>query len=519
MVQDDPSVEPRPRARRDVQFAFWLIWSTSLVVKVAIAVLLAPFGDEAFYWQESRVLAWSYTDLPPATALTIRLGETVFGHHEFGMRSVFLLLGALIPLAIRRLGAETFDARTGALAGMGWMLLPLGATLGVLALPDVPLTFAAVVALLALCRALRDDRLRDWLMLGFALSLAWVTHYRAAMLVLAGLAVFVGSRAGRACWRRPGLWLALALGLAGLVPLVVFNVQHAWRAASFQLVERHPWQFQADALVQPLEQAVVTTPLLYALLLAALWQCWRRRGEAAHWAVFAWSGIVFVVGYFLLGLFADDVRFRVHWPLPGYVPALVALPVVIGGARRWLVPALALAAFGSVVALGYLALATRPAPAMLLAHVKAFPENFVGWREAGALTREHVAAVRRDAPDALLVADNFLLAAELDYQLDGARPVYVLDHKLNAKHGRAPQLALWARDEAALAATPGRPVLLVVEESAGRDRDKKEWIDGLCGRIAGMQLIERVKLYDGRKQFAWYRGQVPAPGDAACPGR
>lgn len=519
-MQGDPSVERNDGARRDAAFAFWTIWAVSLAIKAWIAMTLAPFGDEAFYWQESRALAWSYADLPPLTAWLIRLGEAVFGHGEFGMRSAFLALGAAIPLLVYRLGARTFDARAGALAGIAWMLLPLGATLGVLALPDVPLTFAAVLALGALVRALERDGLADWLVLGGALALAWLSHYRAAMLLPAGLAVFAASAFGRPAWRRPGLWLALALGVAGLAPLVVFNAQHHWSGATFQLVERHPWRFQPDALAQPLEQALVATPLLYALMLYALWACWRRRNDAAHWAVFAWSGAVLVGGYFVFGLFADDVRFRVHWPLPGYVPALVALPVVLElrrrGIRYLFTAALALAAAGSAVALGYLAAAAQPALAGKLADVKAFPEHFVGWREAAARTRVHLDALRAEQADVALVADNFLLAAELDFRFDGSETVYSLDHKLNTKHGRASQLALWRRDEAALRERPGRAVLLVVEESAGRERDKPEWLASLCRRVAALEPVERLTMYGGRKVFAWYRGRVPAPGEGGC---
>ncbi|HJU38216.1 MAG TPA: 4-amino-4-deoxy-L-arabinose transferase, partial [Tahibacter sp.] len=108
--------------------------------------------------------------------------------------------------------------------------------------------------------------------------------------------------------------------------------------------------------------------------------------------------------------------------------------------------------------------------------------------------------------------------AELDFRFDGRDAVYSLDHKLNAKHGRAPQLALWRRDEAALARMPGRAVLLVVEESAGRERDRPAWVASLCRRVAALEPLERVSLYDGRKVFVWYRGRVPREGEVACAG-
>jgi len=50
------------------QTAFWVAWTVLLVIKLALAATLAPFGDEAWYWQESRHLALGYSDLPPATA-------------------------------------------------------------------------------------------------------------------------------------------------------------------------------------------------------------------------------------------------------------------------------------------------------------------------------------------------------------------------------------------------------------------------------------------------------------------
>jgi hypothetical protein len=58
------------------------------------------------------------------------------------------------------------------------------------------------------------------------------------------------------------------------MPTLWFNAQHDWAGLRFQFVERHPWSFHADALVQPLEQALVCTPLFYGLLLWAMWQVW-----------------------------------------------------------------------------------------------------------------------------------------------------------------------------------------------------------------------------------------------------
>ena len=494
---------------------FVMVFVILLLIKLAIAMTLAPFGDEAFYWQESRHLAWGYSDLPPLTAWLIRLGESVAGHGLFGMRWPFLLLGSALPWLVVAFARRLFDGCAGWQAGLLCLALPLAGSLGVLALPDVPLTVATMLALFALVRAMDDNHLCDWLLLGAALAVCWLTHYRAAMPMLAGLLLFVFTPCGRAQWRRGGFWLAMAVAALGLVPMLISNWQQQGAGLAFQLVERNPWQFHVDALVQPLEQAVACTPLLYVLLLWAAWQCWRRREEGGSWDLLAIVSLTFIVVYFVAGLFADDLRFRAHWPLPGYLPLLAALPALLRplyarrGWRIFVIVAFTLTALGQLIGMAYLGLAAAPGGARLLAGVKAFPSNFVGWEESGALARD----LLQQQPGAVLVADNFMLAAELDFQLNNRVPVYVLDNPLNVIHGRAPQLAIWQRNESALhAAHAGAPMLLAVGETALRERDRPGWLGSVCARIDQPQPLQRLDLYNGRTRIAFYVGQVPAEG-------
>lgn len=482
---------------------FLIMFVVALVFKVVIAATLSPFGDEAFYWQESLAPAWGYSDLPPLTAWLIGLSESVFGHGRLAMRLPFLIIGAALPWQVgaiaRRLSGEPARWQAATFS----LLLPLVGSLGVLALPDVPLTFAIVLATQGLLAALETNRTRDWCLLGAGLGLAWATHYRAAMPMLAGLLFLLATPRGRRQWKRPGLWLAMIVASLGLIPLVIYNIGARGAGVAFQLVERNPWRFHADALVQPLEQMVACTPLAWAVLMWALWRSWRRREEAPFDVVVIVAGS-FVVLYFLLGLFADDIRFRAHWPLPGYVLLCAVLPSLLAHAgRAWRRVALAgfvIAGFGLLVGLGYLGVAASSSGPRALAGVKAFPSNFTGWRESSDAVRAQLA---RD-PSALVVADNFMLAAELRFALGSAQVVYSLDSPANTKHGRAPQLATWGLDEAGLAKHAGRRVLLVVDETSLREREKRDWIASICSRVDVVRPVMRLDLFDGRRRFAIY---------------
>ena len=496
--------------------AFWSLLFVTAVTKLLLAANLSLFVDEAFYWQEGRHLAWTYSDLPPLTAWLIRTGETLFGHSTLAIRSLFIVMALLIAVVVRSISTRHFGTRVGWQAGCWALVLPLLASFGVLALPDVPLTLLSLLAVDALDRF--ADQPRRWplaVVLGIWLGLAWLTHYRAAMLWAAGLVFLLATRRGRRLWMMPGLWIASAIGVLGLLPLLFGNHVIGVDAMRFQLLDRHPWAFHADALIQPVEQALVTTPALYLLLLAALIAVWRlglrRETSSAPWDVVAAVASSFLIGYFVLGLFADNQRLRVHWPLPGYLVLLVVLPDLLNRwvrrwpAMRWVTWFSAVGAVaGTVMVYAYFFAATTTVGASALSRYKIFPDHFVGWNEAATTTRSLL--TRPDLANVIVVADNFMLAAELDFALDGSRRVYSLDHSLNAKHGRSAQLKFWRRDEAGLALQAGRRVLLVVEESAGRERERAAWLNSLCGRVDQLMPLTRLDLYGGAKQFAWYEG-------------
>jgi hypothetical protein len=165
-----------------------------------------------------------------------------------------------------------------------------------------------------------------------------------------------------------------------------------------------------------------------------------------------------------------------------------------------------LAGLGLAAGLGYLGLAASPRGATVLAGMKAFPTNFTGWRESAAAVRTRLAA----RPDDLVVADNFMLAAELRFALGASRTVYSLDSPLNVKHGRAPQLAAWGLDEAGLAPHGGRRILLVVDESKLHDAEARPWLGSVCARVDVVRPLERVEAFGRRRSFALYEGRARA---------
>jgi 4-amino-4-deoxy-L-arabinose transferase-like glycosyltransferase len=506
-----------------LRHAFLATWGLLLAAKLWLVLTLQPFGDEAFYWWEGQHPAWAYSDLPGLTAWLTRLGTELAGDTAFGLRWPFLLLGALIPWLVVRIAARWFGAEAGWRAGLLALPLPLMLPLGVLALPDVPLTFAALLCLDACAALLRRVDAGAALRLALGLAMGALAHYRFAP-ILAGLALGFLLAGGARRLGDPRVLAALAAGAAAWLPLLRYNLGSEAVGLRFQLLDRHPWSYNPLGLLQPVGQALAASPLLYALCLWALWRAvrhWRRGTSSADrqpWGLVLGMAGLLTLLYAGLAPFADRARVSFHWPLPAYLALLPILPALLDErlgrrARRWEAAARRLAWAVTLAVFAWLAAAASPFATARLAGTQLYPDNFLGWREIAAEVRPRLDGRTH------LVADNFMLAAELALALDRAAPVYSLDHLHNRKHGRARQLADWGYDEAALLRLPaGSPVLLVVEDSAILDaRMREAWRHRLCRLFTDITARQAVTLAGGAKRFSIYTARTRPAAAADCP--
>ncbi|GAB3513828.1 glycosyltransferase family 39 protein [Pseudoxanthomonas daejeonensis] len=503
-------MEAEHRARR----AFIAWWTLACVLKLVVAVRLPLFVDEAFYWQEGRHLASAYSDLPGMTAWLVRLGEVLGGEHPLALRMPFLVMGALLPWWVARIGRRWFGAIPGWRAGTLAVLLPLLGMLGVLALPDVPLAFATVLCLHAGARLLHQVTPFAALELALGLALGALSHYRFAGVVVVGAAVILWLPQGRRLLRDPRVLLALVVGLLAWLPLLLWNLENGEAGLRFQLLDRHPWTLHAGGLAFLALQALVVTPLLaWAMLQAAFLTGWKRRPARPQWRFLALFGSIVLAGLFVLGFFADSERVSFHWPVPAYLALLPAAAMMLEGwPVGWRRLAWATAAVGLLAALAWCLAVASPALRQEAAGSKHYPRNFAGWEPLATAVREELAAM---PPDTRLLVDDFKIGAELGFAL-GDPHIAVLDHPLNHAHGRAPQLRLW---DLHVGDPPATPALLVL---APGDLPFRQWLQHyhrLCETLGPLPLVRSVLVDHGAQRFLLVRlppaSQAP-PYPGAC---
>lgn len=196
------------RGEQRAYVTFLVLWVLVTTTKVLLASQLPLFVDEAFYWQEGQHLAAAYSDLPGLTAWLTRLGVEVAGNHRLGVRLPFLIMGAALPWMVAGICKRWFGVRMGWRAGSLALLMPLSATLGILAVPDVPMAIAALLCLDAGARLLRGVGAGGALLLAGGLLIGALSHYRFIGVIGVGFIAMMLLPEGRRVLRDPRVWIA-----------------------------------------------------------------------------------------------------------------------------------------------------------------------------------------------------------------------------------------------------------------------------------------------------------------------
>jgi undecaprenyl-diphosphatase len=420
-------------------YTAWAIAFAFVVLRVLFIGSIQLAADEAYYWEWSRNLDWSYYDQGPMLAWVIRAGTALLGVNEWGVRlgALFTGLGvsACYIFFARRLGRPAL-APWLVLAGNAMLLFSVG---GVLMMHDSLAGFFWCLALVAAWRAVEEDG-RWWVLAGLAGGAGVLSKYTAVLLMPCLLLACVSHPSLRVHLKRPWFWLGLGLGglLAGY-PILRWNIQQGWPSLQHvaSLGGADGSRVSLVSLPEFLaSQFGLVTPLLFFLVLAAWSWAWRRREEDGprgrlRWLLWCCSAPVFAL------FLALSFRSRVegNWPAPAYLAALPLAAWRLGELgrlesrlSRWALGlALALTAgVYSQAAWGWMPLPVAEAPRLDGSF------RLQGWRElAGRVAQERAAL----GPRAFVGCRTYQNAAELGFYLpDHAQPLIVQKGRINHQY-------------------------------------------------------------------------------------
>jgi hypothetical protein len=115
--------------------------------------------------------------------------------------------------------------------------------------------------------------------------------------------------------KNPGPYLAAALSLTGLIPVILWNANHQWATFTFNLASRHaPPAFGIRHAVDYLAgQAIALSPVVLILAVPVMTGSILhvRSGNRKAWLLPAFLSAVPLLGFFVLSFFT---KVGLHWP-------------------------------------------------------------------------------------------------------------------------------------------------------------------------------------------------------------
>lgn len=496
-----------------------------LVLKLLLASLLDLYSDEVFYWQASAYPALAYSDLPFMTALLAGIGSSLDSGNPFAVRLLFIALGTALPALIYWLALPITNQKQALEAAGLCLCLPLAGFLGLLAVPDVPLLVFGILAVGNFDRALRTNNIRSWMAVGLFVALGLSTHYRFFLYPFAAFLFLVCFKPARIQFKNPRLWIAVVIASIGLFPILWFNLSNQLSSASFYFYERHPWEFQVSGLLHLFKQAGLSTPPLYLAFIVTLISVFKfaRNGNQSA-ALLLSVSLSNLAVYALLAPWTDATSTSIHWPLSGYLPLLVFLPLSLRTIFQWaenkwnrtsakrIVAAIPAIGFsGTLIALIGVGSQAFQLPLQNILGTGILSNKMAGWQEFSEVTQHLISREFGDS-NPVIVTDNYYTAAQVEFA-GISRDVYTLDNDKAIRDGRITQYRLWQKDSAALNSEVGRPVLYINEDSTLNIPDKHQLLEQMCKQVNQIEPIEELSLFNGDKRFSFYKTGILRDGN------
>jgi len=482
------TASPLDRTPADRVFLLSLLITT--IIRAVLAAIMPLTGDEAYFvvWGEHPALG--YYDHTPMAGWWLG-AVLLLGKSAWLVRLPALLTTIVVAWLIWRV-VRRVDADKAGWIGALYLWSP-HSVLNFFTTTDTPLVLFSVLAGVFVYRAVREDRVLDYLLAGVCIGLAFLSKYFAVLLGVGMLVLLLGF-AGRPRWG--GLLLILAGAAPSIALNVYWNYEHGWLNILFNLFNRtrdagfsltNPLIFVAVSLlpIGPIAWQVLKRRAEGRVPWAEAWRAWRANGISAFVLCFA-------VPMALLLLVSLQKPVGAHWVLGFFPFFFIALAGLFSteALRRMLRPMVVFG--GSLSTLGAVAVLL---PVELMRGHKSYDSIVLGTHMEEMLT-----ALEPFRAEYVLATPSYTKSAMLTFYGDTYVPVI----GPGSHHGRQDDLITDLR------LLDGKKIMVLCDSEA-RVARSREWFDRAEVRTvdvrgAGFSIV----LGDGF-QFAEYRDTVIEP--------
>ncbi|SMF31718.1 4-amino-4-deoxy-L-arabinose transferase [Alteromonadaceae bacterium Bs31] len=403
-----------------------LFWAFLAVITLyRLAVLLQPqfslFYDEAYYYHWSLTPDFGYYSKPPMVAWFIWLGTSLLGDSAFAVKFMSCLLYGASSIVIFNTLKRYTNTSSAAVGGVVFVCIPMVGFNSEFITTDAPLLFFWSLAVYFSLRAIDQNSIKNWLLLGVFTGLGMLSKYTMGALPLAVFGYLASSKQHRFLLAKFGPWLA------AFVAGAIFSSNIIWNALNNWIALQHTQEIsQSDGdlfNIIPLfefwaTQLLIFGPVISYLLIRSLIAYKKtelKEGTAfhsGHIALLIWQMSVILFG---ISIQAFMSRAFPNWAGPWMITATILLallwPLAYSSTRFF-----RLLRTGLAINLVLLSMFYHWPQLLRWLDIEATSKNdpfhrLVGWPQLG----EQLTPLLEQYPDAILASDSRDIIAYLGF--------------------------------------------------------------------------------------------------------
>ena len=295
----------------------------------ALRLLLAfvwPAGiDEAYAISISPDWSLSYFDHPPAVFTIAGLAHLASGSNSASiLRIPFVLLGTASAWLIYDITRRAYDSSAAFWALAWYSIAPFFLiSAGLFVVPDGPLNFGLLATLWILLPGILEPKYKlepfRYGAAGIFLAISLASKYQAVAFV-ASIGIFtLLNKKNRAWLRSPAIFTTIIIGLAGLIPVLIWNGSHDWISFGFQSGRAGTTGLQLfplNFLTILVGQMAYLLPGTWIVAMACSLKGVSKAKSSAD-SLFSWLTIVLPLAFLLIALVSE--RSLPHWSMGGFL--------------------------------------------------------------------------------------------------------------------------------------------------------------------------------------------------------
>ncbi len=326
---------------------FWALFFLIEFFRFLILFRFDLMPQEAYYFFYSRHLSLSYFDHPPMIAYFLYIFSLIFGDGVVAVRLTSFITTLVSGVLFFYLSKLILGEKRAYSATILFISTIMFSILSYISTPDVVLVLFWIISLIFIYKALKKEKLKDFILSGIFMGFSFSSKYTAVFLPFGLFLFLVLNRKKRHLLFSIKPYLSLIFMFLFSLEVFIWNYKNNWASFLFQSKERVNHFsikdfFNIFGLIGT--QSFLLNIIIYFILLFFTLKFLKKYLKSYRRVLFLfkkrWSfNFLFLLSFFLPIFIAFHLIgilywVKINWIIPGYITGIILISFIIKSRER-----------------------------------------------------------------------------------------------------------------------------------------------------------------------------------------